>query len=126
MTTSPPRSDTAILLVCVTVLVCVVVTASALVYVFAPSGTDLPSLTTTLVGALAPTIAAMVAVIKVGGVANQVADVAEDTNKLANGMGDAKIRAAVADVLPDHLIDTGAKPQLEADRLRRALPEEHR
>lgn len=119
-------TSTSVLLVCVTVLVSVVVGASSLVFIFAPSGTDPTVLAATLVGTLAPTIAALGAMVKIGGVSSQVSDMAQDTDKLANGLGDAKIRAAIAEVLPDHLIDPSVKPQLEADRLRRLMPEEHR
>lgn len=119
------RSDTVVLLICVTVLVSIVVAVAALVWVFSPPGVDPTPVVATLVATLPPTIAGMAAVVKVGGVSSQVADVQEDTNRLANGLGDSKIRAAVADVLPDHLVDPAVKPQLEADRLRRAVPEDH-
>lgn len=39
---------------------------------------------------------------------------------LSNGGMDAKVRAGVAEVLPDHLIDEAIKPQLAEDRVRRA------
>jgi hypothetical protein len=58
-------------------------------------------------------------------VSTQVADVAADTTKLANGLGDSKIRAAVADVLHDDLVDPEAREQLAADRERLGDPEEH-
>lgn len=121
----PRRSDTGLMLICVTVLVAIVVAGAVAAYIFGPEDGESSSLITTIVAVLAPTVAAMAAVIKVGAVSGQVADVQEDTTKLANGLGDAKIRAAMADVLPDHLVDPAAKPQLEADRLRRLLPEEH-
>ena len=40
---------------------------------------------------------------------------------LSNGGMDAKVRAGVADVLPDHLIDPQAMPLIEQDRVRREL-----
>lgn len=40
-------------------------------------------------------------------------------NYLSNGGMDAKVRAGVADVLPDHLIDPQARPLIEQDRVRR-------
>jgi hypothetical protein len=38
-------------------------------------------------------------------------------DELANGKMDAKIRAGVADVLPDHLVDPAARSQVEQDRV---------
>lgn len=119
------RSETTVVVICVTVLVSVVVAAVALVYVFAPAGTDTPGLAAILVGTLAPTIAALATMLKVGNVSSQVADVAADTEKLANGLGDAKIRTAVADVLADDLVDPEAREQLAADRAKLYEPEEH-
>lgn len=119
------RSDTAVLLVCVTILVAVVVVAAALAFVLAPGDRDPTILVTAIVGSIPATIAAMAAVIKVGTVSAQVADVAADTNKLANGLGDAKIRTAVADVLPDHMVDPEIQEQLRADRARIGVPEDH-
>lgn len=128
--TTPSRSAVAIsgtvLLMCITSLTCFVVGIAAVVWLFAPEGSDPTVLVSTLVGTLAPTIAVMGALARLSSVSDQVADVAEDTNKLANGLGDAKIRAAVADVLPDHMIDPQARPLIEADRMRRLLPEDHK
>lgn len=119
------RSDTGLMLVCVTVLVGMVVAGAVIAYIFGPKDGSSNSLITTLVAVLAPTVAAMAAVVKVGGVQSQVADVAADTERLANGLGDAKIRAAVADVLPDHMVDPAARTQLAEDRARIARPEDH-
>lgn len=120
-----PRSDSTILLLCATVLVGIVVGASALAFILAPDGRDPTILVTALVAVLAPTIASLAAVVKVGGVSAQVADVAADTERLSNGLGDAKIRAAVADVLPDHMVDPGVQAQLAVDRERIGKPEDH-
>ena len=118
MSDNPPpiTASTTVLLVCITVLVSLVVAAAAAVYVFGPAHDG--SIAAILISILAPTIASMVAVIKVGGVASQVSHVAQDTNQLANGLGDAKIRSAVADVLADHMVDPHAKQQLADDRER--------
>lgn len=48
--------------------------------------------------------------------ARQLDDVKRDVTYLANGGMDAKVRAGVADVLPDHLLDPEAAEQIEADR----------
>lgn len=119
--------STTTLMVCITTLVCFVVGVAALVWVFSPEGNDPTVLVATIVGTLAPTIASLAALVRMGAVSEQVADVAEDTNKLANGLGDSKIRAAVADVLPDHMIDPASRQLVERDRMRRLLPnEDHR
>jgi hypothetical protein len=125
-TPKPAAISGNVLLLCITLLTCFVVATAALVWLFAPSGSDPTVLVSTLVGTLAPTIAVLGALARLGTVSEQVADVAEDTNKLANGLGDSKIRAAVADVLPDHMIDPASRQLVEADRLRRLLPEDHR
>jgi hypothetical protein len=98
---------------------------AALVWVFSPEGNDPTVLVSTLAGTLAPTIAVMAALARIGGVSDQVSDVAEDANKMANGLGDSKIRAAVADVLPDHMIDPESRQLVERDRLARLMPEDH-
>lgn len=49
--------------------------------------------------------------------------IASQTTDLTNGGLDAKVRAAVADVLADHLIDPGATAQLGVDRARRSRME---
>ncbi|HEY0701066.1 MAG TPA: hypothetical protein VGD43_25045 [Micromonospora sp.] len=80
---------------------------------------DQESTITILVGLLAPTIASLVTLSKTAGVAARVEKVASDTDDLTNGLMDAKIRAAVADVLPDHQLDPEAAGQIADDRERR-------
>lgn len=118
--------STTTLMVCITTLTCFVGALALVAFLFSPESRDPTVLVATLVSVLAPTIAALVTLTRVGNVSEQVSDVAEDTHKLANGLGDSKIRAAVAEVLPDHLIDPAAKSQLELDKLQRLLPEEHK
>lgn len=91
--------QTMTLVVCVTALVCFFGLLAVVVFVFAPSGRDTSTLVALLFAQLAPTIAALVAVIGVRGVDAKVADVASDTERLANGLGDAKFRQAVAEVV---------------------------
>jgi hypothetical protein len=49
----------------------------------------------------------------------QLDDVKQTTDYLANGGLDAKIRAGLADLLPDHLMKPGVEDQLEQDRATR-------
>jgi hypothetical protein len=117
-------SQTTTLLVCITVLVCFVTAVGAAVFIAAPAGANTGSLVVILVGQLATVVPVMVSVVKVNTIANQVDEVAQDTERLANGTGDAKIRAAVAAVLAPHLIDPEIRPQLEADEVTNASNDE--
>lgn len=110
-------SQTTTLLICITVLVCFVTAIGAAVFIAAPAGANTGSLVVILVSNLATVIPVMVAAVKVNTIANQVDEVAQDTERLANGSGDAKIRSAVAAVLAPHLIDPGARQQLAQDEL---------
>lgn len=104
------KNQTAII-IGVVAMFCTTMLGVVLLAVFAPSdqaastiGLVLASLSSTVVGVLA--------LAKIGSVERTVDD-------LSNGRMDSKIRAGVADVLPDHLIDRNARPQLEQDRKRR-------
>lgn len=113
-------SSTTPLLVCITVLVCFISAVGAAVFVAVPDGANTGSLVALMVGQLATTVPVLVSVFKVNAVAHQVDEVAQDTERLANGTGDAKIRAAVAAVLAPHLIDPAVKPQLAEDEITNA------
>ena len=82
--------------------------AATPVHVFPAHGAELAP----LIGLVGPTVATLAVLGKVN-------NIDQRTEDLTNGLMDAKLRAGVADVLPDHLIDPGAKDQLEADRARR-------
>jgi hypothetical protein len=105
-----------ILVVGVVVVFCF---TTAGVVTIALAGPDQEATITILVGLLAPTIASLVTLAKTAGVAARVEKVASDTDDLTNGLMDAKIRAAVADVLPDHQLDPAAADQIADDRERR-------
>jgi len=95
-------------------VVIVTILSSAMVLVFAP-GTDVAP----LVGLVAPTVAALASFAAVQRVGERVQRVEKHTDDLANGKMDAKIRAGVADVIPDRLLDeTYTRHQLAADRIR--------
>lgn len=110
-------SSTTPLLVCITVLSCFAIAAAVVIFVAVPDGANTGSLVALLLANLASTIPILVSVFKVNAVQNQVDEVAQDTERLANGTGDAKIRAAVAAVLAPHLIDPEAREQLAADEV---------
>lgn len=95
-----------------TILVTVTILGMVTLVVFAPEGVDIGL----LVGLLFSNVVTLLSVI-VGLVrTEQVKGTVDD---LANGKMDAKIRANVADVLPDHLVDPKARPQIERDRATR-------
>lgn len=111
------------------VVFCFVVAACVAVFIAAPDGANTGTLVTTLIGSLAPTLAALGVLAKVNNTDAKVDRVAEDTYRLTNGLLDAKVRAGVADVLPDHMIDPKALDQIESDRQVRDeqhLPEHRR
>lgn len=88
---------------------------STAVLLFAPTGTDVAP----LIGTLAPTVAALGALAQVQRMQGKVDRVDQRTEELSNGLMDSKIRAGVADVIPDHLLDdTYTRQQLAADRMR--------
>lgn len=99
--------------------ICAVVIATiagaTAVLLWGPEGTDVAP----LVGMVAPTVAALAALAATQKVAGHVNRVDKRTEDLANGLMDSKIRAGVADVIPDHLLDqTYTRHQLAQDRVR--------
>lgn len=122
---NPPAISYTVLMVCVVVLVCFMAACAVAVFLAAPEGANTFSLIALLIGSVPATVASLVGLVKISGVAEQMTDVQADTNALTNGLGDAKLRAAVADVLHPNLVDPAIKTQLEADKLHRLMPEEH-
>lgn len=119
MSTAPARKaadPTVVLLVCVTVIICFVLACVVIVFVAAPDGANTGSLVALLVAQLAPTIAAVAALSQLRRVASTAADTAADVERLANGVGDAKFRAAVADVVDPAYHAPGIDAQIEQDR----------
>lgn len=98
------------------VIFCFVVAACVAVFIAAPEGANTGSLVAILIGSLAPTLASLGVLAKVNNTDAKVDRVADDTYRLTNGLLDAKVRAGVADVLPDHLIDPEARDQIVEDR----------
>lgn len=78
--------------------------AVVLVVTLAPAD-QVGTLVPLILGAVAPTAAVLVSLRTTQNLAGQVDQVAQDTHDLRNGLLDAKVRAGVADVLPDHMID---------------------
>lgn len=98
------------------VIFCFVVAACVAVFIAAPEGANTGSLITLLLGSLASTLASLGVLAKVNQTEAKVDRVADDTYRLTNGLLDAKVRAGVADVLPDHMIDPDARTLIEGDR----------
>lgn len=84
--------------------------ASVLLAIFAQESTTVIAVLFANLAAALPSVLALA----------KVSNTAEQVDKLANGLMDAKVRAGLADVLPDELIDPDAQHQLRADRARRA------
>lgn len=84
--------------------------AVALIVAFAPADADLGL----LIGLLVTAAGNLVATIVTVGRTDQIKGTVDD---LANGKMDAKIRAGVADVLKDHLIDPTTREQIAQDRI---------
>lgn len=108
--------QTTVVVVCVTVLVCFVIGAAAVAFVMVPEGANTVLLISTLVGTLPPTVAALVAVVSIRGVAAGQATIGDDVERLANGLGDAKFRTAVAEVVDPAFHAPGVDAQLEEDK----------
>lgn len=100
----------------IVVVVVATVLAAAAVLIFAPDGADIAP----LVGMVGPTVAALGALYAARQVDAKVERVEQTTEELANGTMDAKIRAGIADVIPDNLLDdTYRRQMLARDRMRR-------
>lgn len=80
---------------------------------------------TSLLGLILPSCSAVIlgllALFKLTEIKADVATVKADTTDLTNGKMDAKIRAGIADVLANHLIDPEAREQIDLDRLVRDI-----
>lgn len=96
-------------IICATALVVATLLAVVALVAFAPSDSDLGL----LIGLVFTNVIGMLATILNLTRTEQVKGTVDD---LANGKMDAKIRAGVADVLPDHLVDPKARPQVARDR----------
>jgi len=106
----------------IVVVVVATVLASAAVLIFAPDGADIAP----LVGMVGPTVAALGALYAARQVDAKVDRVEQTTEELANGTMDAKIRAGIADVIPESILDdTYRRQQLAADRIRRRQRNAH-
>lgn len=90
----------------VVVVLAITATATTLLAIFAP---DSAPIATMLVANLVTAIPALLALAKISNVDTQV-------DRLANGLMDAKVRAGLADVLPDELIDPDAHQLIQRDR----------
>lgn len=109
-TTSSNSSGIVVIVACV--MFCFVVSAVVVIAIAVPEGGNPGSLIALLLGAFASTIPALATLAKVGGVEKRVED-------LSNGLMDSKVRAGVADVVADHLIDPTVHARLVDDRARR-------
>lgn len=121
---SASRNNNNVVVIVGAVVFCFVIAAVVAVYVAAPEGANTGSLITLLIGQVAPTLVALGVLAKVNSTDAKVEQVAEDTYRLTNGLLDAKARAAIADTMPEHLLDPDyVDGQMHADR--RVRDEQH-
>lgn len=96
---------------------CFVVAAVVAIFIAAPEGANTGSLITILIGQIAPTLVALGVLAKVNSTDAKVERVADDTYRLTNGLLDAKVRAGIADTMPEHMLDPDyVDEQMHADR----------
>lgn len=110
MTTPTPRGPSTATVVGIVVVFCFTVAGVVGLTVTVPNRAQ--TLITVLLASVAPTVAALAGLAKLGTVDKRTED-------LTNGLMDSKVRAAVADVIRNQMIDPAAKQQLDADRLKR-------
>lgn len=110
---TPIRTAPTAVIVGVVVVVCFAIAAVVAITIAAPDGANTGSIITLLLGSLAPTIAALANLAKTEKIQAQV-------DELSNGLGDAKHRAAIADVVRPEFLRDDAAPLLDQDRARRS------
>lgn len=122
--TTQPKSTTNVALVAVTIVFCFTLTAVVAVFALAPEGSNTIALVGSLLGTLAPTIAAVAVLVQVKGVqvaqaeqGAQINRVASDTHALTNGLLDSKVRAGVSEVIRPDLIHPDAAEQITRDKV---------
>ena len=112
--TRPPAAGVSgtVVAVCITVLVCFTLAVCCAIFIAVPDGARSGSMVVIILASLGPAVATLAALVGVRQIASHV-------TQLTNGLMDSKIRAGVADVLPDDVIDPAAHEQLQLDRQRR-------
>lgn len=114
-----PGNNNVIIIVAAVVGV-VVILAITSVAIAIEDGARAASMIGLIVAPLATLLAFFGLFVNVQSIKADVSRSLEQTTELTNGLGDAKFRAAVADVLPDHMIDPAIRDQIVRDRARRA------
>jgi len=107
----------------IVVLFVVCIAAVVLLRLFAEG--EATATITAILATLPATVAVVAALVRVEQMNTSVNKVENDTHRLVNGLMDSKIRAGVADVLPDDLVDPSAREQLENDRSRITRETDH-
>lgn len=114
------KSSTNVLIIAATAAVITLVAAITLVAVLVQDSTR----ATTMIGLIAAPVTSLIGFLvlmaRLDTVKGDVEQVKDHTEAMTNGLGDAKTRAAVADVLRPDLIDPTIREQLVADRRRQA------
>lgn len=117
--TSPNRQPSAALVIGVVVVIVAAIAATSLLLITIDKSQLPEGWLIVYLGFLSSAVTGILAVIQGQQGRREQAQVRETVHDLANGRMDAKIRAAVADVLKDEHIDPAMRAQIEADRARR-------
>lgn len=121
---STPKPSTTVALIAVCVVFCFTLACVVAVFIAAPDGANTATLAASLLGTLAPTIAAVALLVQVKDVKATQTDqgerlerVASDTHALTNGLLDSKVRVGVSEVLRPDLLHPDVQETLNADRI---------
>lgn len=124
MSNNAPASSTNVAVVAVCVVFCFTLTAVVVVFALAPEGANTTALVGSLLGTIAPTLAAVAVLVQVKGVqvaqaeqGAQISRVASDTHALTNGLLDSKVRAGVSEVIRPDLLHPDAAEQITRDKV---------
>ena len=102
------RRPSTVLVVCATIVIVAALVAVTLILMQGTADKDTVGIVVVMVGTLLTTLVGL----------QRTEDVKRTVDDLANGRMDSKIRAGVADVVAEHLIDDTVRDQLEVDRER--------
>lgn len=114
-----PPPPYAVLAVCATVIIISLVAGLVALVIYAPPGTDVVAIITAAGAAVVAAGGSAASWAKAHQVARGQAVMDAKVTDLGNGKMDAKIRAAVADVMHPDTLNPAAADQLVADRARR-------
>lgn len=124
MSNSPNTTPSTAAIVAVCIVFCFTLAAAVAVFAIAPNGESTVVLVGSLLGTLAPTLAAVAVLVQVRGVQSVQAEqgeaisrVASDTYALTNGLLDSKVRAGVSEVIRPDLLHPEVAETIARDKV---------